>query len=101
MGMEQVLRAERPTEMRTEPFHRRLVRRLALVAGCALVIGACGGSDGRPEYTAEQYLEAIRAEVPDDIEMHCLAPTMIDSFGPDRLSLAGVTPTDFATAESL
>lgn len=70
------------------------------VASVLLILGACG-SEGRPEYARETYVAAMVAEVPDDPAMHCLAPTLVDAFGAEELSLAGITPTAFAAAERL
>ncbi|HEX5615344.1 MAG TPA: hypothetical protein VFZ83_09340 [Acidimicrobiia bacterium] len=99
------------------------VRGLVCVAAGALVLGACGGDDDSrattdapttttaPDATAQPYVDALADELAEptdegDIaltgaESECLAVAIVDAADADFLDEEGISPYEFAAADSL
>ncbi|HEY7072106.1 MAG TPA: hypothetical protein VH479_18405 [Acidimicrobiales bacterium] len=93
------------------------MRRTLVILVAGLLLGACGGDDdddAAPTTTAQDeggdagdYVDAAAAALTaddgpqlDDTQAHCFATEMVDLFGADALAEAGVSPDEFAEADS-
>lgn len=81
-----------------------------VLAACVLATSACGGSSGGDSASdeAKPYVHAVADSMVHDKdapssqkEADCLAPRIVAAVGADKLKAAGVSPREFAEAESL
>ena len=93
------------------------MRRTLVILVAGLLLGACGGDDddAAPTTTAQdeggdsgEYVDATAAALNnetdglpiDDTQANCFATEMVDLVGADSLSEAGISPDEFAGADS-
>lgn len=90
------------------------MRRILVIVAAGLLLGACGDSGdddttaGDEGGEAEEYADALAADMTeeedgpplDETQANCFAAGLVDLVGVDALSEAGISPADFAAADS-